>query len=332
MPVRRNDNERMNARKTLRWGLLSTARINRNLIPAMRATGRGIVSAVASRNAATAGAYASEWQIPNALGSYDALLTSPDVDAIYVSLPNSLHAEWAVKALDAGKHVLVEKPIALSVEQVDAIDAAARRNGLVCAEAYMYRHHPQTARVKEIVASGQLGEIRLLRCGFSFQMQPQHAIRLDPALGGGALWDIGCYPISYMQYLLDAAPSSVSGVADVGPTGVDEQFVATLRFGPRTLGVIDVSMRAGFRAMFEVVGSEGMLSVNRPFKPQAGVPILIGKSYDALEPILVEVQDLPALGEVADFERAVLEGAQPAIPLSESRRVVATIQALHATA
>jgi D-xylose 1-dehydrogenase (NADP+, D-xylono-1,5-lactone-forming) len=318
----------MSDRRALRWGLLSTARINRNLIPAMRATGRSVVSAVASRDLAKAAAYAQEWSIPGAFGSYEELVAAPHIDAIYISLPNSLHAEWAVKAADAGKHVLIEKPIALTVQQVDAIAAAAQRNGVVCAEAYMYRHHAQTQRVKAIVDSGQLGEIRVLRCSFSFQMQPQHHIRLDPALGGGALWDIGCYPISYMQYLMDGAPDGVQGSADIGPTGVDEQFAATLRFGPRALGVIDISMRTGFRATFEVVGSDGMLTITRPFKPQRGVPLLIGKSYDALEPVMADGDEIQALGEVADFERAVLDGAAQAIPLSESRRVVATIDAL----
>jgi D-xylose 1-dehydrogenase (NADP+, D-xylono-1,5-lactone-forming) len=327
------------AHNALRWGILSTARINRTLIPAIRASPRNTVDAVASRDVEKARAYAAEWQIPAAFGSYEALLASPDIDAVYVSLPNNLHAEYAIKAAQAGKHVLVEKPIALTVEDVDAIAAAAQRHGVVITEGYIYRHHVQTQQVKQVIASGQLGEIRLLRSSFSFQLQAQHHIRLNPALGGGALWDIGCYPISYMQYLLDAAPSALQGSADIGASGVDEQFAATLRFGPHTLGVIDVGMRTGYRATFEIVGSAGMLSLPRPFKPTRSEPILFGSASDALAPLPLTAEsaadaiELPlASGEVIDMACAVLDGTPPRIALAESRRVVATIQALLRTA
>src|SRR4051812_40602438 len=152
----------------LRWGLLSTARINRLIIPAIRASARSDVTTVASRDQAKASAYAREWQIPRALGSYDALLDDPDIDVIYIGLPNSLHAEWTVRALEAGKHVLCEKPLALSVAEVDEIARAARRAQRVAAEAFMYRHHPLTHAVQQAIRDGAIGELRFIRGAFTF--------------------------------------------------------------------------------------------------------------------------------------------------------------------
>src|SRR3954462_6394490 len=154
----------------VRWGLLSTARINRLIIPAIRASARSEVTSVASRDQAKASAYAHEWQIPRALGSYDALLGDPDIDVIYIGLPNSLHAEWTVRALEAGKHVLCEKPLALSVEDVDRIADAVRRTRKVAAEAFMYRHHPLTQAVQQVVANGRVGVVKSYRGAFTFAL------------------------------------------------------------------------------------------------------------------------------------------------------------------
>src|SRR3954467_15472252 len=154
----------------VRWGLLSTARINRLIIPAIRASAHSDVTTVASRDQAKASAYAREWQIPRALGSYDALLDDPDIDVIYISLPNSLHAEWTVRALEAGTHVLCEKPLALSVDDVARIQAAATRASRVVAEGVMYRLHPVTHAVEDIVRSGRLGAIHLFKGAFTFPL------------------------------------------------------------------------------------------------------------------------------------------------------------------
>src|SRR3990170_3108765 len=151
---------------TLNWGLLSTAKINRALIPPLNASKRTRLLAVASRSQSAAAAYAREWNIPRAHGSYEALLADPEIDVIYNPLPNNMHAEWTIKALKAGKHVLCEKPLALSLKEVDAMSAAARETGKVLAEAFMYRHHPQTLKVKEIVDSGTLGRLHLIKGAF----------------------------------------------------------------------------------------------------------------------------------------------------------------------
>src|SRR3990172_2137566 len=195
----------------LGWGLLSTARINRALIPPLRASKRSKLVAVASRTAKGAQAYAHKWRIPRAYASYEAMLDEADIDVIYNSLPNHLHAEWTIKAAQAGKHVLCEKPLALSVEEVDAMTAAARQAGVVVAEAFMYRHHTQTLKVKELVESGAVGNVRLVRGSFTFMISRQDDVRLDPAMGGGCLWDVGCYPFIYPRYLFVREPEEVLG-------------------------------------------------------------------------------------------------------------------------
>ena len=184
---------------TVRWGLVSTANINRRVIPAIRQSARGQLTAVASRDIDKSTAYAAEWQIPSAFGSYEAMLASDEVDAVYISLPNHLHAEWTIKALEAGKHVLCEKPFAVTLEDVDRMIAASRQTGLVLAEAFMYRHHPQTKIVGDWVREGRLGDIARVSAVFNFSgMQPDN-VRLNPGWGGGSLWDVGVYPISLAQ-------------------------------------------------------------------------------------------------------------------------------------
>ncbi|MBL8049874.1 MAG: Gfo/Idh/MocA family oxidoreductase, partial [Anaerolineales bacterium] len=185
--------------KILNWGLLSTARINRALIKPLRASKRTNLLAVASRNIDSAQAYAHEYKIPRAHGSYEDLLNDPDIDIIYNSLPNHLHAEWTIKALQAGKHVLCEKPLALTLDEVDAMISASQETGNVLAEAFMYRHHAQTLKAKEIVDSGVLGKLQLIKGAFSFFLNREHDYRNFKEMGGGSIWDVGCYPISFTR-------------------------------------------------------------------------------------------------------------------------------------
>src|SRR5687767_6482453 len=169
--------------KILHWGLLSTARINRSLIPPLRASKRNQLVAVGSRAQDSADKYAQEWKIPRAHGSYEALLADPEIDVIYNPLPNHLHAEWTIKAVEAGKHVLCEKPLALNVEEVDAIQSAARKHGRIVMEAFMYRHHPQTLKVQELVKNGSLGTLKLIRGSFSYVLSREGDVRLKPEMG-----------------------------------------------------------------------------------------------------------------------------------------------------
>ncbi|HJQ13968.1 MAG TPA: Gfo/Idh/MocA family oxidoreductase, partial [Anaerolineales bacterium] len=253
--------------KVLHWGLLSTARINRALIPPLQASKRNQLVAVASRSQDSADKYAREWKIPRAHGSYEALLADPEIDVIYNPLPNHLHAEWTIKAVEAGKHVLCEKPLALTVEEVDAIQSAARMHGRVVAEAFMYRHHPQTLAVQDMVKSGSLGTIKLIRGSFSYVLSREGDVRLDPSMGGGSIWDVGCYPISYARMIAGANPLEVFGWQVTGPTGIDLNFVGQMQFPNDVYAHFDCSFSIPFRTFVEIVGSEGRLNIPRPFKP-----------------------------------------------------------------
>ena len=312
--------------KTLRWGLLSTARINRALIPAIRASKRNRLLAVASRTEAAAAAYAREWGIERAHGSYESLLADPEIDVIYISLPNGLHAEWTIRAARAGKHVLCEKPLAVTVDEVDRVAAAAGEAGVAVAEAFMYRHHPQTARVRELVASGALGRVRFVRGTFSFTLSRPRDVRLDPALGGGALWDVGCYPLSFARFVLGQEPLEVTGSQHTGPTGVDLTFAAQLRFPDDVLVQFDCSFEAPFRTVMELVGEEASLLVTEPFKPGAGARLLLnrGDESETIEPPAAELY----AGEVEDLADAVLLGQAPRVGLLDSRGNVAAITSL----
>jgi predicted dehydrogenase len=316
------------ADQVLRWGLLSTARINRSLIPPLRASARNQLLAVASRDQTSADAYAKEWRIERAFGSYEAMLASPDVDVVYISLPNSLHAEWTIKALRAGKHVLCEKPLTTRVEDVDAIAAVARETGKVAAEAFMYRHHPQTLKIREMVASGAIGEPRLVRGSFTFTLTDRGNVRVNAGLHGGSVWDVGCYPISYARTMFGIEPVEAQGMQWIGPSGVDETFAGTLRFNDNAYAQFDSGFHAPFRTHIEIVGSEGVIAVPRPFKPTARETFLVGKAGDMLEPVAVEGPEHLYFGEVEDMADAILLGRAPRISLQDSRGNVATILAL----
>ena len=216
--------------KILNWGLLSTAKINRALIKPLRASKRTRLLAVASRSISSAESYAREWNIPRAHGSYEALLADPEIDVIYNSLPNQLHAEWTIKALHAGKHVLCEKPFALTLAEVDAMSQAAHETGKVLAEAFMYRHHAQTLKVKEIVESGVLGKVQLIKGAFTFTLTREGNYRWMEEMGGGSIWDVGCYPISYARMIAGAEPVEVFGWQVKGQGGSDESFIGQMRF------------------------------------------------------------------------------------------------------
>ncbi len=310
----------------LRWGLLSTARINRALIPPLRASPRNELAAVASRGRERAEAYAREWSIPRTFGSYEAMLADPDIDVIYNSLPNKLHAEWTIKAAQAGKHVLCEKPLAVAVEEVDAIAAAAHKAGVVVAEAFMYRHHPQTLKVKEMAEGGRIGDLRLVHGSFTFNLTRPSDARLDPALGGGCLWDVGCYPVSYARTVVGDEPVEVFGWQTTGPTGVDEMFTGQLRFPGEVYAQFDCSFHAPYRAHIEIVGREGTITVPLPFRPGMNEHILLTRGGET-QTIAMPGQEL-YLGEVEDMADAILLGKAPRVSLADSRGNVATLLAL----
>ena len=317
---------------TIRWGILSTARINRRVIPAIRMSERGELVAVASRDLARAEEYAAEWEIPQTFGSYEAMLGSGEVDAVYISLPNHLHAEWTVKALEAGVNVLCEKPFALTLADVDRMIAAADQTGRVLAEAFMYRHHPQTKLLGEWVHGGKLGEVLAVRGTFNFPISDRSNIRLNKAFGGGSLWDVGIYPMSLAQFAFGSPPEYVTAGQVVGDTGVDELFAGQLHYPGGGMAQIISSLRSPFYTTAEVIGSQGRLYLNKPFVGvQEDGKMTFYPGNGGPQEIAVPDEYL-YLGEIEDMHSAILDGTTPYLTLAETRDHVKTLLALYQAA
>ena len=318
---------------TLGWGILGPGRIAPRIVRGVAATDRARLVAVASRDMARARAFADAQGIPTAHGSYAALLDDPSVDVVYVALPNALHAEWTSRALRAGKHVLCEKPLALTVAEVDAIADTARASGRIAVEAFMYLHHPQIVRAVELARSGALGPVEVVNGSFSFPLSHPGDPRLDRALGGGSLWDVGCYPVTFAHRVAGAEPAAVEAVARFGPggpaTGVDMTFAGLLRFPDGMLAAFDCGFAAPDRQRLEVVGREATLLLDAPFltAPDGPPPSLVLRRGGAEERIDVETVDQYAR-EVEDLTGAILDGREPRVGLAFSRGSIAMLAAL----
>jgi predicted dehydrogenase len=317
---------------TVRWGLLSTANINRRVIPAIRASERGELVAVASRSSNKAAEYAAKWKIPSYFGDYAEMLKSDTIDAVYISLPNHLHARWSINALEAGKHVLCEKPLALSLDEVDEMASAAEQTGKNLAEAFMYRHHPQTKIVGDWIQSGRLGEITYFQGIFNFTGMAADNVRLVPEWGGGALWDVGVYPMSLAQYVMGGPPQWVVGDQQLGDSGVDMVFSGQLHYSGSRMAQISCAFKTPFHSFVQILGTEGTLTIDRPFVQLAGGPHLYFKKSDgSREPVPVPSKELYS-GEIEDMNASVLDGTPNYLSLAESRDHIRTILALYDSA
>jgi D-xylose 1-dehydrogenase (NADP+, D-xylono-1,5-lactone-forming) len=300
------------------WGLLSTARINERIIEAAKASDRAHVLAVASRDAARAEAYAREHVIERSYGSYEALLADPDVEAVYISLPNSMHVEWTLHALDAGKHVLCEKPFSRHPDQVEQAFDRAEAAGLVLSEAFMWRHHPQTAQIVELVDDGAIGPLRVVRDSFSFQLAAVHGAedaRFDADLDGGSLMDVGCYCLSAIR-LLAGEPERLQGQQVIGPTGVDVCFAAALALPGERLGHFDCGFVLPSRSELEVVGEEASLFVAEPFQirtPGIELRRASGSEWIPVEPASSYRLELENVSDAIRREAPLLLGREDAL-------------------
>jgi predicted dehydrogenase len=310
---------------SLRWGLLSTARINDKLLSS---NGAEFV-AVASRDPGRAAEYAREKGLARAHGSYEDLLADPEVDAIYNSLPNSLHVPWSIRALEAGKHVLCEKPMSRHPADVERVFDVAEREGLVLAEAFMWRHHPQLARARELIAGGAIGNLLLLRAVFSYPTPDASNVRMQRALDGGSLMDVGCYCISGCRALAGAEPERVYGEQVLGGDGIDVGFAATLRFPGDVLATLDCGMSFAERDELEAVGTEGSLFLDDPWHGREAV-IELRRNGD-VERIDPGAANSYAL-ELADFEAAVAGERPPLLGRDDAVAQARTIAALYRSA
>jgi D-xylose 1-dehydrogenase (NADP+, D-xylono-1,5-lactone-forming) len=289
------------------WALLSTASINERLLYGVRGVDGARMLAVGSRDAARARAYADAREIERSYGSYEALLADPDVDIVYVSLPNGMHVEWTRRALQAGKHVLCEKPLSRDPAQVTELFELAQANGLHLSEAFMYRHHPQTRKLKELIQAGAIGELRLIRGHFSFNAAPGDP-RLAAGMDGGGLMDVGCYAVSMARYLA-GEPERVYAERLLGGDGVDVVLAGLLRFAGGVLAHFDCGLAMPDRAGLEVVGSAGTLFVEDPWLAATPGIELRREGGGAAEQIDVAQVD-PYFLEALDLTQAV-SGAQP---------------------
>jgi predicted dehydrogenase len=293
---------------------------------------RGRLQAVASRNHEKAEAYAKEWQIPDVFSSYQEMLESDLIDAVYISTPHHLHAEWTIKALQAGKHVLCEKPFALSLDEVDAMIAAQKESGKVLAEAFMYRHHPQTKMIGEWINSGRLGEVHMMSAVFNFMLQEKHNTRLVPEYGGGALWDIGVYPVSLGQYVFGGKPRAVTGMQGMGSTGVDTYFTGQMDYGGNRFAQISASFSLPFEMHAEIIGTKGKLLIPRPFARMDEENRIIFIEEEKAPVDIPVPEEYLYLGEIEDMHDAILKGKASYLTLQESRSHVETILALYESA
>jgi predicted dehydrogenase len=315
----------------IRWGILSTARIAQRILEGARLSETAQIVAVGSREDARAQAYAAEHGIARAHGSYEDLLADPEVDAVYIPLPNSMHVPWSVRALEAGKHVLCEKPLSRDPAQVAEAFDAAERTGRVLMEAFMWRFHPQTEELVRLVRSGAVGELRYVRAAFGFGSLHPANVRLQAGLEGGALMDVGCYCVSALR-LLCGEPLRVSGEQVDGGDGVDIRFAGVLRFGGDVLGSFDCGMDVFRRNSIEVVGSSGQILVPSPWQTPLGAEILIVREGEAEpERILPEAVD-PYARELDEVGAAITDGRPPRLDREESLGQARTIDALYRAA
>lgn len=313
-------------KKILRWGILSTARINRAIINALSFSKIDECYAVASRDVVKAKNYAAEWKIPNWYGSYEELLNDPNIDIIYNPLPNHLHVSESIRALRAGKHVLCEKPLALTPAEVDQVSGVSQETGKILMEAFMYRHHPQTKRVIELVRDGAVGDVQLIRGAFTFQIKNEHDIRLSSESGGGSIWDVGCYPISYARTILGEVPSEVMGSANFNQDGVDESFYGQLRFPSGAIAQFDSGFRSEPRAKMEIVGTKGEMVIPNPFKPGAKYSFYLSR-HGNVEVVKGKGEEL-YLGQINNLHAAALGGKAPLVSLEDTKTNTHTIVAL----
>ncbi|MGA2232289.1 MAG: Gfo/Idh/MocA family oxidoreductase [Tepidisphaeraceae bacterium] len=260
----------------LRWGILGTGNIARQFAEGVRQSERGVLAAVGSRSAESAIAFAARFGVPEAEGTYDKLISHPSVDAVYNSLPNTLHHQWTIAALRAGKHVLCEKPIGATAAEAEEMFDVATASGKVLVEAFMYRSHPLTLAIIEAIKRGEIGELNLIRSSFCFRTESITSnIRFDPNLAGGSLMDVGCYCINFSRLFAGAEPTQVHAVGKIHERGVDEMAAGTLTFPGGILASFVCGMRVHTDNTAYLCGSEGYIQIPIPWKPPSGEAIYI---------------------------------------------------------
>jgi len=319
--------------KKLRWGVISTSNIGRAAVnPAIQASSNGELLAVASRDEATAQAFAEKAGIPQYYGNYEALLEDERIEAVYNPLPNSLHKEWTIRAAEKGKHILCEKPLALDATECREMEAAASANGVKLLEAFMYRFHPRTEKVLEMVREGAVGDLKQIRSTFTFLLTTPENIRWDPELGGGALMDVGCYCVNVSRTIVGREPVEVRAMANFRTPGVDEQMAGTLRFEDGLLAHFDCALTMERTEAYQIQGTDGHLRIQNAFLP--GTDEAVIEKFDAeneLTKLTVEGADEYKL-MVEHFARCVLNDRPLRYTAEEAALNMRVIEALYESA
>ena len=324
----------MTTNSRLRWGILGAARVNERLLPAIVEAGNSELVAIASRRPGAA-AETLEKYAPQLTGvtvheTLEGLLADPRVEAVYLPMANNEHAEWALHAIRHGKHVLIEKPMALAVADIDAIETAAREHDVIAMEGFMYRFHPQHARIQEIIASGLIGEVRTVHAHYSFMMRPARMYRLaqDVSLGGGAMWDIGPYAIHSARLWFDTPPHAVTAIAKYAESGADITTSGIIDFGDGKHARFDVSFECSRQSEYTIIGTKGGIKCHAAWQLPGDVPFISWWTDDGQ----ACTEKLPVANhfnlEIEHFSDCVLNGKQPRLTLADARENCRTITAV----
>ena len=326
----------MNKQTKIRWGILGAARVNERLLPAIANAKNAELVAIASRRPGAAQETLQKYapNLPNVqvYDQLEALLDNTNIDAIYLPLANHEHAEWALRALEHGKHVLCEKPMALTVADIEAMETAAQKHGKLLIEGFMYRYHPQFTRVQELLHSGIIGDVRFARASYSFMMRPARMYRLaqDVALGGGAMWDIGPYAIHSLRMCFNTEPDAVSAMAKYAASGADIATSGLLDFGDGKRGHFDISFECARRSEYEITGTKGGIKCHTVWQLPGDTPVISWWTEDGQhgEEKLPETNHF--ILEIEHFSDCVLSGKPPLLTLQDAkancRAIVAVLQ------
>jgi predicted dehydrogenase len=311
----------------LRWGVLGVAKINDRLLPAFAAAENARLVAIASRDAGRAKAAAAAAGIPKAYGHYDQLLADPDVEAVYVPLPNTLHAPWTKRAADAGKHVLCEKPLAATAVEAAELAAYCKAAGVRLMDGFMWPHHARTARLRQVIDAGDIGKVRHVAGAFTFTLPldaPNIRLRADTA--GGSLLDVGCYPVYGIRWAYRAEPVRVTATATMRG-GVDVEMSGTVEFGGGRTGAFDCGFTAPLRQWLEVIGTTGVIRVHEMWVPHGPADYIIDREGRRPETVVVEGRD-QIVCMLEDFGRAVRAGRDPEPTPDEAVKTLRVLDAL----
>jgi len=307
----------------IRWGVLSTAKIGlEKVIPALQKSEKGEVAAIASRSKEKAAVAASSLGIPSAYGSYEQLLDDPDVDAVYIPLPNSMHLEWTVKCMRAGKHVLCEKPLGLSVAEVEKMIQVRDSTGVKAGEAFMVKSHPQWIETRERVRRGEVGDLRLVQGAFSYFNDDPENIRNNPGLGGGGMWDIGCYCVTMSRYLFDQEPVRAVAMLEQDPVMGTDRLGSVLMEFPSGQAAFSVSTQLAGYQRVHVLGTAGHLEVKIPFNAPKERPCTVAQDRGSILLDEITVHEYTVSDQYTlmgdDFARAVMEDTDVPVSLEDA--------------